>query len=909
MAKKPTYEELEQRVKELEKGPNEKARLGDRLHLSLAIGQSSEGIAVADLDGKLEYLNDAFSMMHGYSSEELIGKNLSIFHTPEQLPSVAAANRQSNEKGDFKGEIWHVRRDGTEFPSLMHNSQIKDDEGKPIYMLHTLRDITHIKQAQDALRRSEEKYRSVFEQSRDPIVITTFKGEFVDLNSAVMDLFGYQREEIMKMNFQELYADPDEGYRFQKMMKDKGSIQNFESELRKKDGEIFNCMFDVVRHQGENGGSSAYQGIIRDVTEIKRAQEALQESEKKYRRLVENALVGAYQVEKEGKFIVANRKMAEMFGYDSPESFISSVDSFADLYARPEERPVILREIDEKGSVYGKELEFKRKDGESFWVKFDTRVIRDEENIYYEGVLEDITFRKQAEEALRESEQKYRSLVESSDDSIYLVDRNYTYLFMNEKHLSRLSLKPDELLGRTYAEFHSEGDTQGFSAIVEEVFNTGRPIQQEHRSPRDDRYFLRTFSPVKNPGGNTTSVTVVSKDITERVRSEKALRESEEKLARSNKMEAMGLMAGGIAHDLNNILSGIVSYPELLLMDLPKDSPLWKPIKTIQESGMRAADVVEDLLTIARGVATGKEVLNLNTTTEEYLDSAEHQKLEKTYPSINFKSELDFELLNITSSATHIKKILMNLVINSSEAIEGKGTVTVSTMNQYLDEPFKGYEDVRIGEYVLLSVSDDGSGISPGDLDRIFEPFYTKKVMGRSGTGLGLAVVWNSMQDHDGYINVKSNEKGTVFELYFPTTREQVADENEQVSLETCLGNGEKILVVDDEERQRDIANGILTRLGYTVEAVSSGEEAIKYVKKRPVDLILLDMVMPKGINGRETYEEIIKIHPGQKAIIASGYAKTKEVDLAQELGAGKYIKKPYALAKVGVAVKEELEN
>ena len=230
-------------------------------------------------------------------------------------------------------------------------------------------------------------------------------------------------------------------------------------------------------------------------------------------------------------------------------------------------------------------------------------------------------------------------------------------------------------------------------------------------------------------------------------------------------------------------------------------------------------------------------------------------------------------------------------------------------MNQYLDEPFKGYEDVRIGEYVLLSVSDDGSGISPGDLDRIFEPFYTKKVMGRSGTGLGLAVVWNSMQDHDGYINVKSNEKGTVFELYFPTTREQVADENEQVSLETCLGNGEKILVVDDEERQRDIANGILTRLGYTVEAVSSGEEAIKYVKKRPVDLILLDMVMPKGINGRETYEEIIKIHPGQKAIIASGYAKTKEVDLAQELGAGKYIKKPYALAKVGVAVKEELEN
>jgi len=312
-------------------------------------------------------------------------------------------------------------------------------------------------------------------------------------------------------------------------------------------------------------------------------------------------------------------------------------------------------------------------------------------------------------------------------------------------------------------------------------------------------------------------------------------------------------------------------------------------------------------LTIARGVASGKEVLNLNTLVEEYLGSAEYQKLERIHPLSTFKTELDSELLNITGSASHVKKILMNLVTNASEAIEGKGTVTVSTINRYLDEPLKGYEDVRTGEYVLLSVSDDGSGISPKDLDRIFEPFYTKKVMGRSGTGLGLAVVWNSMQDHDGYINVNTSEKGTAFELYFPVTREEVAAEGEEVPLEDCLGHGEKILVVDDEERQREIASGILTRLGYTAEAVSSGEDAIEYVKENPVDLIVLDMVMPKGINGRKTYEEIIKIRPGQKAIIASGYAKTKEVDLAQELGAGKYIKKPYTLAKVGLAVKEEL--
>ncbi len=423
------------------------------------------------------------------------------------------------------------------------------------------------------------------------------------------------------------------------------------------------------------------------------------------------------------------------------------------------------------------------------------------------------------------------------------------------------------------------------------------------------RYPAMVYSTPIISEGKSVGMRGIMADLTEVKQAQKALLESEEKLARSNKMEAMGLMAGGVAHDLNNILSGIVSYPELLLLDLPEDSPLRKPIKTIQESGMRAADVVEDLLTIARGVATGKEALGLNTLITEYLGSAEYQKLEKTHSFVSCRTELDPDLLNMSGSPTHIKKILMNLIANATEAIGGSGTVTISTTSQYLDEPLKGYEDVRIGEYTVLKVSDDGSGISPEDLERIFEPFYTKKIMGRSGTGLGLAVVWNTVQDHNGYINVKSSEKGTVFELYFPTTREEVAAEGEEVPLEDYLGHGEKVLVVDDEERQREIASGILTRLGYNAETVSSGEDAIEYVKEHPVDLILLDMVMPKGINGRKTYEEIIKIRPGQKAIIASGYAKTKEVDTAQELGAGKYIKKPYTLAKVGLAVKEELEK
>jgi len=263
--------------------------------------------------------------------------------------------------------------------------------------------------------------------------------------------------------------------------------------------------------------------------------------------------------------------------------------------------------------------------------------------------------------------------------------------------------------------------------------------------------------------------------------------------------------------------------------------------------------------------------------------------------------------LNIKGSLTHIKKTLMNLVINASEAIEGSGSVTISTHNRYLDEPLKGYEDIRPGEYAVLTVSDEGHGISPKDLERIFEPFYTKKVMGRSGTGLGLAIVWNTVQDHRGYINVRSSKRGTTFELYFPVVREEAAVFKEETPLEDYLGHGEKILVVDDEKRQREIACGMLTRLGYTTEAVSSGTEAIEFMKRHSPDLIVLDMIMPNGIDGLETYKGIAKIRPGQKVIIASGYARTKEVDTTQKYGAGRYIKKPYTLKKIGIAVKEEL--
>ena len=500
----------------------------------------------------------------------------------------------------------------------------------------------------------------------------------------------------------------------------------------------------------------------------------------------------------------------------------------------------------------------------------------------------------------------FQTILGKISEGVLEVTSEGRIVYANSIALSIIEITEEKLLGSNFIDLFTDDDRHRVAELMKPLGDKPQITTEESPLRLNKHRIALQFLPIDECAA--TSLIIIN-DLTDRLKAEEDKTKLQAQLHRVQKMEAMGLMAGSVAHDLNNILSGIVSYPELLLMDLPEGSHLRKPIETIQESGLRAADVVSDLLTIARGVATGREVLNLNTIVDEYLASPEYRELEKTRSFVNLNTEPDPDLLNMSGSPIHIKKILMNLVTNASEAIEGAGTVTISTVNQYIDEPLKGYEDVHTGEYVVLRVSDDGFGITPQDLEKIFEPFYTKKVMGRSGTGLGLAVVWNTVQDHKGYINVESNEKGTVFELYFPVTRKEVSDEKEKTPLENYLGHGEKILVVDDEERQREIACGILTKLGYNPEAVSSGEEAIEYMKENTVDLIVLDMVMPKGINGRETYQQIIKIRSGQKAVIASGYAKTKEVDLAQELGAGKYIKKPYTLEKIGVAVKKELEK
>jgi len=390
----------------------------------------------------------------------------------------------------------------------------------------------------------------------------------------------------------------------------------------------------------------------------------------------------------------------------------------------------------------------------------------------------------------------------------------------------------------------------------------------------------------------------------------KELVKYERQLQRAQKMEAIGTLAGGVAHDLNNILSGLVSYPELLLMDLPEDSPLRKSVQTIKKSGEKAAAIVQDLLTLARRGVAATEVVNLNDIISEYLKSPEFEKLQFYHPEIQIETNLRASLKSISASPVHLSKTIMNLVSNAAEATPHKGKIVINTANQYVDAPIEGYDDVEEGDYVTLSVSDCGTGISTDEMERIFEPFYTKKVMGRSGTGIGMAVVWGTVKDHNGYINVQSVEgKGTSFTIYFPITRETPNKDERCLTFEDYKGKGESILVVDDVEEQRNIATEMLKKLGYSVRSVPSGNEAVEYLKDNSADLLVLDMIMDPGIDGLETYKRAVQLHPEQKAIIASGFSESENVREAQKIGAGLYIRKPYLLEKIGLAVRAELDK
>ncbi|MGV8074716.1 MAG: response regulator [Syntrophobacteraceae bacterium] len=511
-----------------------------------------------------------------------------------------------------------------------------------------------------------------------------------------------------------------------------------------------------------------------------------------------------------------------------------------------------------------------------------------------------------------ETKENYKVLFEAAPDGVAVVDARGNIVDCNEAFQNLVGFGCEDMVGKHATEFLVDNYRDLFESrfllLKKEGFFEGEAEIVDRRGSVIP-VWSRAKAIYEKDKSFVCSV-VYSRDISLVKQAEKEKEKLQAKLQRAQKMEALGTLAGGVAHDLNNVLVGLVGYPELMLMQIPEESKLRKHILSIQKSGEKAAAIVQDLLTLARRGVALTEVVDLNRIISDYLQSPEYERLRKLYPDISFETGLEKDLLNVVGTPVHLSKTLMNLVHNAAEAISGPGKVIVSTKSQYVEKPIKGYDEVKEGNYAVLTVSDTGEGIAPNDIERIFEPFYTKKVMGRSGTGLGLAVVWGTVKDHGGYIDVRSAVGvGTTFKLYFPGTRKELKKNKSEFCLEDHCGHGETILIVDDVEEQREIASEMLNRLGYSVTAVSSGEEAMEFMKKGSADLLILDMIMDPGLDGLETYRNILKLHPRQKAIIVSGFSETERVKEARKLGVGAYIKKPFLFETLGEAVRDELRK
>lgn len=519
---------------------------------------------------------------------------------------------------------------------------------------------------------------------------------------------------------------------------------------------------------------------------------------------------------------------------------------------------------------------------------------------------------RRREEELRDNELKYRELVENTSNLVLRLESDLSISYANHTIQRLTGIPATEAVGRRFSDFIAAGDWPQIAGDIAEWAARRLPSESMHcrmihTDGRESRLLL-TINIHYLGSGQISDFSVIGHDITIRHQVEQQQKELERQRQQSQKMELLGLMAGGVAHDLNNILAGIINYPELMLLKMAPDDPLRPQLESIRKSGERAAAVVADLLTVARDSAAVFEVVDLNSIIAGYIAAPEFQKLGELHPQVSFTFTPATRLWHCACSRSHIEKTLMNLVINAFEAIAAVGEVTVSTANIDSEAIAAVTDTLKPADYVAVTVRDSGTGISEEDRARIFDPFFSKKGLGRSGTGLGLTVAWNSVREHGGTILVDSDAHGTVFTVILPATDAALETDDRPSEAADIRGMGEQILVVDDEESLRDIAAGMLTHLGYQVFIAASGEGALAFLEARQVDLVLLDMQMAPGISGRETFALIRERQPRQKALIASGFSTGRDVELTLQLGAGAFIKKPYSMVELGRAVREVLQ-
>ncbi len=497
-----------------------------------------------------------------------------------------------------------------------------------------------------------------------------------------------------------------------------------------------------------------------------------------------------------------------------------------------------------------------------------------------------------------------RAVLSGLIDLFLRTDEGGLILYARAGSQGDLIVPISEMIGKRIQDLPIQEASDQFTEALRSVREMKEPYRFEYTLSLGDRqeYYEARLLPIAH-----SQIITIIRNIT----GMKAARNREEKLqlqlARSERLESLGIMAGGVAHDLNNILGPLVAYPDLLREDLGQDHESIPLINEMQRSAIRAAAMIKDLLTLARRGVFQIEPVMINSVIESYMQSPEFHSISGLKPNVRIRVALAADLPPVAASAHQLSQVVMNLVLNAFESHESDGEITVKTREVELFQPLQGFDNIAPGKYICLSVTDNGRGIRDEDIEHIFEPFYTKKKMGRSGSGLGLSIVYGFVKDCGGFIDVSSlMDSGTEFTLYLPIHAHE--EPSSPVPMPDMYGT-ESVLVVDDIPEQSHLAERILSRLGYSVVTAENGRSAVEYMRVNEVDIVLLDMIMEDDFSGLETYREISELHPGQRCVIASGFAENDKVKRTQRLGAGMFIMKPYSMQTLGHAIRRELDR
>ena len=766
-----------------------------------------------------------------------------------------------------------------------------------------------VKEREEGLLKSQKRYKDLLENAVDPIVIIDTRGKVIEVNKALLER-GYEKEEVIGHFVFELFRLTQSFFELMvKELQIKG-VYNFELEKMKKLGGL--AYYSVsARFIGETEeGSARIQLTFRDITELKLAYERIKQSEERYKEIYESVQDLIYTQDLEGRILSANKSLIRIFGYTEEEFIGKKVSEFMKPEYREAFETEYLTQLKEKGFYEGIS-QYYRKDGKKIYLEYRSVLVTDKDgNRYISGIGRDITEQFLAQKRLREEEKRVRTILETVTVPIALYNSKGEILFVNQAFTQTFGWSKEEAMGKVLPvipESEKERNKQAFSRFLKtrvmELFETKR-----YTKSGEELDLIINANVVDDPMTGTQATVVAFQDVTEFKRVEKAL-------ATAQRMEALGILAGGIAHNFNNLLMGITGNIQLLRMRLGRDHPEFKRFETIEKLIGDATTLTRQLVQFARGGKYEARPTDLNRVIKE------HNKIfATTRKEVLIQEDLQEGLWPVECDENQFKQVLMNLYINAVQAIEERasmpalpkagGVITVRTQNVILEAGQLGEFQKQKGAYVKVSVSDNGKGMDEDTKRKIFDPFFTTKEVGK-GTGLGLASVYGIVKNHDGFIDVETKlGEGTTFHIYLPALEAQVPKEETTAKKEPIIRGKGKILLVDDERLVLDAAKEMLKELGYEVLALDDPDMALQVYQKEKdtVDLVILDMVMPVK-DGSEVLKEIRLINPKAKVLLASGYGVEPYMEELKTMGCAGVIQKPYRISELSQVVGDVLNS